>query len=278
MSPQEAEQGGLALLPRSSGSSRSWNLVNTSLVLDRVKQGVPLSQALRAGLLGYLQVMPNQKCGEGVWSVAYSAAEKGFGPLIYDIGLSMVHPGWVIPDRFSVSTDALKVWDRYLHGRSDVEKEPLDLEACGLDWTQIPGSDSDLRGKLEDMETVLDDIRRAVRRASAEERETVTFYPWTSKGRSGTTNTLPIDDARTYTEVLEDKYKALQRKFLQDNSEATKTSSMAWKYRIQSPVPVGQLLQNGEDLKNQIKDSLGYQDISPQLGDASTHFFSQKVK
>ena len=60
----------------------------------------------------------------GTKTVAFVAAQPGYGPLLYDIALTLV-PG-LSPDRRSVSTTAKGVWDFYLNNRSDVEKKPYD--------------------------------------------------------------------------------------------------------------------------------------------------------
>lgn len=59
------------------------------------------------------------------WSVRQVtsvAAEKGYGPLMYDIALS---DGPLAPMRDSVSLSAERVWRRYYEDRSDVRHVPL---------------------------------------------------------------------------------------------------------------------------------------------------------
>ena len=53
------------------------------------------------------------------YQVAHSKAVKGFGPLVYEIGLEVISgllmfPGALLSDRRKVSQDAKKVWDTYL--------------------------------------------------------------------------------------------------------------------------------------------------------------------
>lgn len=55
--------------------------------------------------------------------VERSAANKGYGPLIYDIAMS--EEGGLISDRQSVSEEARHIWSYYLNYRDDVTKEPL---------------------------------------------------------------------------------------------------------------------------------------------------------
>lgn len=55
--------------------------------------------------------------------VVKSAAQKGWGPLIYDIAMS--YCDGLIPDRHEVSNKAKNVWKRYMN-RSDVTHKKLD--------------------------------------------------------------------------------------------------------------------------------------------------------
>jgi hypothetical protein len=55
-------------------------------------------------------------------TVVRSAAEHGYGPLLYDIALSFYR--YVTSDS-EVSDDAIKIWDYYYNKRSDVRKTEL---------------------------------------------------------------------------------------------------------------------------------------------------------
>lgn len=60
----------------------------------------------------------------GAWKVTASAAQKGYGPMMYDIAMQSL-PG-LTSDRGTVSPSAKNIWNYYFNNRSDVEKEPLD--------------------------------------------------------------------------------------------------------------------------------------------------------
>ena len=59
------------------------------------------------------------------------SAEKGYGPLLYDVAMELVGPGdymgdnGIMCDRTSVSAAARNVWKHYFENRTDVEKEKL---------------------------------------------------------------------------------------------------------------------------------------------------------
>ena len=78
------------------------------------------------GIVGYVEVKPDDGGCYDAYSIVYTAAEKGYGPMMYDIAMSRVDSHTLVPDRKSVSKAAENVWARYLNGRSDVEKLPLD--------------------------------------------------------------------------------------------------------------------------------------------------------
>lgn len=64
----------------------------------------------------------------GGYQVTWSEAEKGYGPLMYDIAMehaTQIGNGLTC-DRAVVSTDAYKVWQYYLKNRSDIKKLQLD--------------------------------------------------------------------------------------------------------------------------------------------------------
>ena len=96
-------------------------------VLYRLSQhGIPHIQA-------EIEIEPNAKCREygKFWEVKRSAAEHGYGPLIYEIALSSDEVtkknGVLLPDSISVSRDAQGVWSKF-YKREDVEVVDLEQE------------------------------------------------------------------------------------------------------------------------------------------------------
>ena len=61
------------------------------------------------------------------WTVLISGAQKGWGPLLYEVALEWAsqNGGGLASDRRSVSKQAAAVWDKYLQ-RADVVKKQLD--------------------------------------------------------------------------------------------------------------------------------------------------------
>ena len=60
----------------------------------------------------------------GANMVSSSFAQKGLGPLAYDVAIEVT--GGLMSDRYSVSKSANKVWDRYMNNRPDIQTSQLD--------------------------------------------------------------------------------------------------------------------------------------------------------
>jgi len=70
----------------------------------------------------------NNTCFDG-WIVLQSGAERGWGPLLYEVALEWAseHGGGLTSDRGVVSDYALAVWDKYA-ARSDITVKQMDVD------------------------------------------------------------------------------------------------------------------------------------------------------
>jgi hypothetical protein len=78
-------------------------------------------------IVGVVQVNAHKRGTQ--WNaseISGTAAQKGYGPLLYDI--AMAAEGGLVPDRDKVSSTAKEVWKQYRTARPDVEAKPLDDE------------------------------------------------------------------------------------------------------------------------------------------------------
>lgn len=73
-------------------------------------------------IFGMLLMRYKSECG--AYEVSMSAAESGFGPLMYHAGMSINGPNYLMPDRTMISDEALNVWKKF-YSRNDVTKELL---------------------------------------------------------------------------------------------------------------------------------------------------------
>lgn len=64
----------------------------------------------------------NEKWLKPKFYIGTSAAESGWGPMMYEIALGMHYPEYVCSDRYAVSKQAQGVWDHYLNNRPDVDR------------------------------------------------------------------------------------------------------------------------------------------------------------
>ncbi len=133
--PQNAGAQGTAILVLKSGEDVSVVAYDPSKLIDDVLQGVndgddsfeTLEKNGTPAIVGIVSMHPanemmDGKC-HGSYIVQAAAARKGYGPMIYDLALSLGRP--VTSDRHNVSGDAKKVWDKYM-SRGDVKKLPFD--------------------------------------------------------------------------------------------------------------------------------------------------------
>ena len=95
-----------------------------------------LSSNLDAWLVGFIGLAPvtEHNCGN-VFDISGSAAQKGYGPLIYDLALSATFytdKVGIIPDRTSITDDATVIWDFYYDRRDDIYTIPLRSQDCPL--------------------------------------------------------------------------------------------------------------------------------------------------
>jgi len=92
-------------------------------------------------ILGIIDVDTVGK-GHALYSVGAVAAEKGYGPLLYDLAMKIIYPSWLTSDRTGkVEPSARAVWDYYNNNRPEVERKDLvgkqaveTFTAMGLDY------------------------------------------------------------------------------------------------------------------------------------------------
>lgn len=118
-SVSQAEKRGLALYTNESSGGTYYVLYDPQKLEDLAKKKLAIDACIVA-------MMITQKPGDawGASEVKNSAADKGWGPLLYDIVMSM--EGGLMSDRDKVSSHAQKVWSHYKNKRNDVDAKILD--------------------------------------------------------------------------------------------------------------------------------------------------------
>jgi hypothetical protein len=118
----QARSEGLALYV-SARRPKKYVLYDTQRFIASLRSGDDIGA--RDAVVAFIQVAtPLRGKSYLAKEVKYSAAKKGYGPLLYDIVMS--EEGSLVADRHSVSRDAQKIWSYYKDRRPDVRKLPLD--------------------------------------------------------------------------------------------------------------------------------------------------------
>lgn len=116
---------GLALYTGDDGTTKDFVLYKPQPLLELVQKAPDilskkelLSKYASTIVVGFLQITNEKVSSCGAWTVVYSSAQKGYGPVLYDIAMSDISPDYLSSDRNKVSPLARNVWDYYLNNRS----------------------------------------------------------------------------------------------------------------------------------------------------------------
>lgn len=131
---------GLALMVLGDNNRRQYILWDTDEYFDQSKtySDPDQFQPLKI-VIGYIKTKRNPSCD--YWQVETSAAEKGYGPAIYDIVMGDIFPEGLTSDRFMVSDAAKTVWNYMFNNRAhEIERTHVGKE----NWDcRMPGSEDD---------------------------------------------------------------------------------------------------------------------------------------
>jgi hypothetical protein len=76
-------------------------------------------------IYGIISLWKSTKSDMKYYSVGAVAAESGFGPLMYELGMSHVFPNGITPDRDSSLTPSAEKIYIQMANRGDIKKEPI---------------------------------------------------------------------------------------------------------------------------------------------------------
>lgn len=115
--PANADARGLALALLGDNNEKQAILYDPAMIRKsfRIEKGYPIITGFRSPIVGTIKI--KQNCG--AWMVSSVAAERGFGPFMYDIAFSLVGPQGLMPDRSLVSPHARKIWKFITDRRSN---------------------------------------------------------------------------------------------------------------------------------------------------------------
>lgn len=123
---QQSDQEKLALLYHQDGLEKQFVLYRPEVFAWSLRSGTAMATE---AIVGFLNIKYKTDCD--VWFVQYSAALKGYGPLMYDIAMSAISPDYLGADRGSVSPQARRVWNYMLTVRAhDFNIKQLQGDKC----------------------------------------------------------------------------------------------------------------------------------------------------
>jgi len=211
------------------------NKLDPDFARDGDSLGTYFSRAFVESTVGFIAYSKYERssCDPDTWSVSLAAAEKGWGPLIYDFALSLIHPNFLASDPREVSGKASRVWAHYFKNRPDVEHVLLSPECEVPDAVGI----SDLVEEIQDLQSQTAIIRRNLRQSITTKRD-----GWQEEVRNLQAR---LADLKNQEASLQKQVTTLRN-----------SNPLSYKFRIMNPiVDFSALKANSdrfiEDLKNQ---------------------------
>lgn len=106
---------------------------------------------LEKAIYGTIQVLEK----DNFWMVGSVGANKGYGPLMYDLAMSKIYPEFLVPDRGSIKPGAQKVWEFINNNRKNefvivaIKKLTSDKRNFGIHKNQILNQGYAIKTPLE---------------------------------------------------------------------------------------------------------------------------------
>jgi hypothetical protein len=204
-----------------------------------------INRALIDCIRGYIKYNLSNDCTSGpeTYQVDKSAAKKGWGPLTYDITMSVIHPAYLIADRGSNSSDADKVWTYYLNNRPDVHKEFMEEIITGD--CDLPTSPNEaVKSKLKRAQRLIDQSKDEVKPSYEDEDQEP-----------------PELDHERLADVIEEMKKILAN------------VPQAWRFQIATPINISTMDNNYKLFIDKVKSVYGQPLSFYDFQDAGNMFF-----
>jgi len=228
-------------------------------LLNRVRDTIELkanpnvSKSINSALFdcirGYIQYSPSDDCTSGpeTYQVDKSAANKGWGPLTYDITMSVIHPAYLIADRSSNSSDADKVWTYYLNNRPDVHKELIEEIITG-DCNLPTSSNEAVNAKLKRAQSLINQSKEEVNPSFE-----------------------PIEDGDEEPEIEIDHERLAD--VIEEMKKLLANVPQAWRFQIANPINISAMDNNYKLFKNKVKSVYGQPLSFYDFHNAGSNFF-----
>jgi hypothetical protein len=252
-----------------------------------------IKTALVNSIRGYIRYVLSDTCNTPTspktYQVSYSAASKGWGPLTYDITMSLISPAYLIADRNSNSSDADKVWMYYLKNRPDVHKELMEELITGEDCGLPTSSNEAINNKLNRAQKLLDQRKEPSSKSGTYTRQDLeeiieelqrSIYHMTRKGTSQNLIDIAQERLEKYQAMLDEMPDETEQKDesrLEDVIEEMKRIladvPQAWRYQISQPISTATLDNRLKLFIDKVKATYGKEVTSAYIKSAAALFF-----
>lgn len=189
------------------------------------RSGVDLESVLSPNdggsfICGYVSF---ENYSKGFKVISSTGADHGYGPMLYDIALSVIYPDYLMSDRGSVSKSAQNVWAYYFNNRSDVIHRRIPLKKSSDSFVLVPN----LSGIFDQ----IDDIKEEMNMIDISGPPFDMLIP--NKKYRGMTQTH-------YKASLKQEYDQLLKKY----NDSIANNPLAYAYQIKNPKNFTSLLNN----------------------------------
>lgn len=240
------------------------------IAFKNIRDQYEMADALFENVVGYIMLLKNNTesfvhsgiAKKAKWYVAYSAAEKGWGPLMYDVAFGMAYPNFVTSDRDNVSESAQKVWNHILNNRPDIERillvdeynfDPYNPPVAGtVSFNKIGGEDNAFFA-------VLDGLRDAYSALELAARGSYSFLVREVQGMKALLELLGYNTS-TDIKIEQEQAQAILQKLKAMAIENLKKEGTAHGFRLKAPTSakngpaLAKLLANGKELERIVKN------------------------
>jgi len=264
VSVNQARSEKLALMiNKSSGRETSLTLYRPDLILSKVPSmtdnigaysGTARDKIFDSAeyIVGYVSFVTYAK---GASKIMLSGADRGYGPMLYDIALSVVFPGSLMSDRVSVSKSAQKVWKYYFENRPDVIKRPVPIRKTSNPLVSMPN----LSKSAWSLGVTIRDLKNEINEFDIKDPQAEYTNNKKYRGLS----------MRAIKNSLKQELNTLIQKYNEMSGAANANNPLAFAYQIKKPRSFSSLIKNHNDFllnmekagsfsKDQIQDALLY--------------------
>ena len=196
---------------------------------------------------------------KGVHRVWISSAERGYGPLMYDIALSNVYPERLKCDNVAVSPSAQNIWYYYFNKRPDVNKALISFKNSKrrkelgylTGYVAVANPNETQRKLLKDLKKFEDKYKAFHKREQTQELWNHDYY----KNSRDPHRKQQLANFPALTPQEQEVYSSIEpqyNKLLKQYNDSIKINPMAYSYQINKPLSTSGFLANYDKFEKQL--------------------------